>query len=88
MRFTPIDFSQNTLLAALNNPTRRVLDQARMVGSMEQTVPMLSEATKLDIGTVQSAILQLTRLGIAQPTRKIGNAQAYKFHLENKLFRA
>jgi len=88
MRFTPIDFSQNALLAALKSPTRRVLDQARMVGSMEQTVPMLSEARKLDIGTVQSAILRLTRLGIAQPTRKIGNAQAYKFNLENKLFRA
>ncbi len=88
MRITPIDFSQNTLLAALKNPTRRILDQARMAGSMEQTAPMLSEATKLDIRTVQSAMLQLTRLGIAQPTRKIGNAQAYKFNLENKRFRA
>ena len=55
---------------------------------MELTVPALAEATKLDIQSVQSAILQLTRLGIAQPTRKIGNAQAYKFNLENKLFRA
>jgi hypothetical protein len=88
MRITPIDFSQNAMFAALKYPTRRILDQARIAGSMEQTVPMLSEATKLDIETVQSAILQLTRLGIAQPTRKIGNAQAYKFNLENKLFRA
>jgi len=88
MRITPIDFSQNALLAALKSPTRRVLDQARMVGGMEQTVPMLSEATKLDIETVQSVILRLTRLGIAQPTRKIGNAQAYKFNLEDKIFRA
>ncbi len=88
MRITPIDFSQNALLAALKSPTRRVLEQARMVGGMEQTVPMLSEATKLDIETVQSAILRLTRLGIAQPTRKIGNAQAYKFNLEDKIFRA
>ena len=87
MRITPIDFSQNTLLTALKNPTRRILDQARIAGSMELTVPSLAEATKLDIQTVQSAILQLTRLGIAQPTRKIGNAQAYKFNLENKLYR-
>ena len=87
MRITPIDFSQNALLAALKNPTRRILDQARVARSMELTVPTLAEATKLDIETVQSAILQLTRLGIAQPTRKIGNTQAYKFNLGNKLFR-
>jgi len=52
---------------------------------MEQTVSMLSEATKLDIDTVQSALQHLTRLGLVQPTRKVGNAQAYKFNLENKL---
>jgi len=85
MRITPIDFSQNLLFTAFKNPIARVLDQARIVGSMEQTVSMLSEATKLDIDTVQSALQHLTRLGVVQPTRKVGNAQAYKFNLENKL---
>jgi len=85
MRITPIDFSQNLLFTAFKNPIARVLDQARIVGSMEQTVSMLSEATKLDIDTVQSALQHLTRLGLVQPTRKVGNAQAYKFNLENKL---
>jgi len=85
MRITPIDFSQNALLAALRNPTKRILDHARIAGSMELTVPALAEATKLDIETVQSAMLQLARLGIAQPTRKIGNAQAYKFIVQNGL---
>jgi predicted transcriptional regulator len=63
----------------------RVLDQARIVGSMEQTASMLSEATKLDYETVQSALQHLTRLGLVQPTRKIGNAQAYKFNVGDKL---
>jgi len=85
MRITPIDFSQNLLFTAFKNPIARVLDQARIVGSMEQTVSMLSEATKIDIDTVQSALQHLTRLGLVQPTRKVGNAQAYKFNLENKL---
>jgi len=85
MRITPIDFSQNLLFTAFKNPIARVLDQARIVGSMEQTVSMLSEATKIDIDTVQSALQHLTRLGLVQPTRKVENAQAYKFNLENKL---
>jgi len=85
LRITPIDFSQNLLFAALKNPMARVLDHARAVGNVEQTVSMLSEATKLDLETVESALQQLTRLGVAQPTRKIGNMQAYKFNLENRL---
>lgn len=85
MRITPIDFSQNLLFTAFKSPITRVLDQARIVGSMEQTATMLSDATKLDIETVQSALQHLTRLGLVQPTRKIGSAQAFKFKLENKL---
>jgi len=61
------------------------LDEARVVGSVEQTVSTLSEATKLDYETVQSALGHLTKLGLVQPTRMVGNAQAYKFTLENGL---
>ena len=46
---------------------------------------MLSEATKLDCETVESTLQHLTKLGLAQPTRKVGNAQAYKFNVENEL---
>jgi predicted transcriptional regulator len=52
---------------------------------MEQTVSMLSEATKLDYNTVQSALHHLAKLGLVQPTRMVGNAQAYKFNVENEL---
>ena len=85
MRITPIDFSQNLLLGAFKNPIARVLEEARIGRNMELTVSMLSEATKLDYPTVESALQHLTRLGLAQPTRKVGNAQAYKFNLDNRL---
>src|SRR6266849_5356485 len=85
MRITPIDFSQNLLFSALKNPIARVLEEARIGGNIEQTVSMLSEATKLDCETVESTLQHLTKLGLAQPTRKVGNAQAYKFNLENGL---
>jgi predicted transcriptional regulator len=84
LRITPIDFSQNLLFAVAKNPMARVLDHAKIAGNVEQTVSMISEATKLDLETVESALQQLTRLGLAQPTKKIGNMQAYKFNLENK----
>src|SRR5260370_17790170 len=83
LRITPIDFSQNLFFAAVKSPMARVLDQARIAGGVEQTVFSLSEATKLDVETVESALQHLTRLGLAQPSRKIGNAQAYKFNLDN-----
>ena len=85
MRITLIDFSQNLVFAALKNPMVRVLEHARAIGNLEQTISMLSEATKLDHDTVESAVQQLARLGVAQQTRKIGNMQAYKFNLDNKL---
>jgi DNA-binding transcriptional ArsR family regulator len=84
LRIRPIDFSQGLLYGVFKNPMARVLDQARIVGSIEQTVSMLSEATKLDYETVQSALQDLTRLGLAHPTRMVGNAQAYRFNIENK----
>ena len=85
LRITPIDFSQNLLFAVAKNPIARVLDQARIAGNVEQTVSTLSEATKLDFETVESSLQQLTRLGIAQTTRKVGNMQAYKFNLDTRL---
>jgi hypothetical protein len=85
MRIRPIDFSQGLLYSAFKNPVARVLDEARIVGNMEQTVSMLSESTRLDYETVQSALEHLTKLGFAEPTRKVGNAQTYKFNIENQL---
>ncbi len=66
-------------------PVARVLDEARIVGNMEQTVSMLSRSTKLDYKTVQTAIDRLTKHGMVQKSRRVGNAQTYRFNVENDL---
>jgi hypothetical protein len=34
---------------------------------------------------VQSALQHLTKVGIVRPTRMVGNAQVYRFNVENGL---
>jgi len=67
------------------DPTARIIEEARIFGNMEQTVSMLSDATKLDYKTVKSVLKHLMDVGFVQKTRKIGNAQAYRFNVENEL---
>lgn len=67
------------------SPTALVLDQARIVGNTEQTVTMLSDSTRLDYKTVKSALEHLIGIRLVHKTRKIGNAQAYRFNVENEL---
>lgn len=66
-------------------PVARVLDQARIVGNMEQTVPMLVESTGLTFKTVQKAIAKLVKYGFVKRSRKISNAQTYQFDVEKDL---
>jgi len=73
------------LSSLFRDPVARVLEEARIVGNMEQTVSMLSESTKLDYKTVKSALQHLRKFGYVSETRKIGNAQAYRFNVENEL---
>ena len=63
----------------------RVLDQSILVGNMEQTVRMLADSTELDYKTVQSSLRKLEGLGLVKKGRKVGNAQTYKFSVENHL---
>ena len=63
----------------------RVLDQARIVGNMEQTIPMLVQSTGLTFKTVQKAVLRLNQIGLVKRSRKIANAQTYRFDVENEL---
>ena len=63
----------------------RVLDQSVLVGNMEQTVRMLADSTELDYKTVQSSLERLERLGLVKKGRKVGNAQTYRFNVENDL---
>jgi predicted transcriptional regulator len=52
---------------------------------MEQTVPMLAESTGLTFKTVQKAIAKLVEYGFVKRSRKISNAQTYRFDVENEL---
>jgi hypothetical protein len=63
----------------------RVLDQSLLVGNMEQTISMLGESTGLSFKTVQKVVGKFVEKRVMEPTRKIGNAQAYKFNVENDL---
>ncbi len=63
----------------------KVLDQAAYVGSMEQTIPMLVESTGMSFKTVQKAVMELNKLGLVKRSRKIGNAQTYRFDVRNDL---
>ena len=71
--------------AIFGNPIARVLDQCLIVGNMEQTVSMLAGSTNLSYKTVEKAVQRLLDLGLMSFTRKIGNARAYKFEVENHL---
>ena len=66
-------------------PIARLLDQALIVGNMEQTISILAESTNLSYKTTKEALEKLVKMGFAAPTRKIGNAQAYRFRVENHL---
>jgi hypothetical protein len=66
-------------------PVARVLDQALIVGKMEQTIAILADSTNLSYKTTKEALEKLVKMGFVAPTRKIGNAQAYQFRVENHL---
>jgi DNA-binding GntR family transcriptional regulator len=66
-------------------PVATVLDQALYVGDMEQTIPLLVESTGLSFKTVQKAIKQLNKFGLVKRSRRIGNAQTYRFDVGNDL---
>jgi len=71
--------------AVFGNPTAKVLDQCLIVGNMEQTISMLAESTDLSYKTVLSVVEKFENLGFMTATRKIGNAQAYRFEVKNHL---
>jgi hypothetical protein len=66
-------------------PIARLFDQAYIVGNSEQTISMLAESTNLSYKTTKEALMKLVNMGFVVATRRIGNAQAYKFHVENHM---
>jgi hypothetical protein len=66
-------------------PVARLFDQALIVGKMEQTITILADSTNLSYKTTKEALEKLIKMGFVVPTRKIGNAQAYQFQVENHM---
>ncbi len=85
-RTTDLDGSLTTLFG---NPQGRaiakVLDQSTLDGTMEQTVRMISDSTNLDYKTIQKSLKRLERYGFVKKSRKVGNAQTYKFNVGSDL---
>lgn len=78
-----IDVFVGPLTNIFGNPIARVLDQSLIVGNMEQTISMLAELTGLSYKTVLTVVEKLERFGFMRATRKIGNAQAYSFEMND-----
>jgi len=62
-----------------------LLDLSLIVGNMEQTTSILAESTNLSYKTTKTVLQKLEKIGFVAPTRKIGNAQTYKFQVENHM---
>ncbi len=66
-------------------PKARILDQALLLGSGEFTVSGLADGTGLSYKTVQSYLKYLEKIRWVTETRRMGNAQAYRFNVENHM---
>jgi len=67
------------LYKIFRNSTAKLLDQIEIVGTMPQTISMLSESTDLTFKTVQKIVLRLIEMGFMEEFGKIGNASVYRF---------
>jgi len=76
---------EGALTQVFGGPTAKVLDQAMYVGGVEQTIHMLVQSTGLTYKTVQKAVVKLNRLGLVKRSRKVGNAQTYRFDVRKDL---
>jgi DNA-binding transcriptional regulator GbsR (MarR family) len=63
----------------------RILDQSLILGKFEFTISILAEATGLTYKTVKSCLERLQDLKWVKPTRRLGNAQAYMFDVEDRM---
>lgn len=64
-----------------NCSSAKVLDLVQIVGNMPLTIKMMRESTELSYKTIKTAVKRFVKLGLMVETAKVGNAQAYKFHI-------
>jgi len=61
----------------------RILDQSLLLGKLEFTVSTIADGTDLTYKTVKTYLAHLQKIGFVLPTRKLGNAQAYRFDINH-----
>ena len=66
-------------------PMARILDQSLFLGSAEFTTSILADGAGITFKTAHNCIDHLQKLGWVTGTRKLGNAQAYRFNAENHM---
>lgn len=74
------DVYRGVFYSIFHNNIALVLDQVNLVGIMEQTISTLAELTNLSYPTADRAVVALTKSGMMEKTRMVGNAQAYAFN--------
>jgi DNA-binding transcriptional regulator GbsR (MarR family) len=81
------DYFDSGPLASIlqGDPGARILDQALLLGNAEFTVSGMADGTGLSYKTVQSYLKHLGSIEWVIATRKMGNAQAYRFNIENHM---
>lgn len=67
------------------DPKGRVLDQSLLLGRLEFTVSTIADGTDLTYKTVKEYLKHLEKNGFVVRTRKMGNAQAYRFDIESHM---
>ncbi len=66
------------------SPTARILDQASLVGHMEQTVGMLAESANLTHMKTREIVWRLRKQGLIRKGRRQGRTQTYRFNVEKE----
>jgi len=82
------NFDEGPMTMICGSAMGPILDQSLLLGNLEFTVSTLVEATGLTYKTVKSCLSRLEKMKPGPwvtPTRKLGNAQAYKFNVENHM---
>lgn len=79
-------FDAGPLATLLQGEKRaRILDQALLLGNGEFTISHLADGTGLSYKTVQSYLKHLESIKWVAASRKMGNAQTYRFNVENHM---
>jgi len=71
------------LTKIFSNSTAMILDQSLLVGSMQQSILMLSEVADLSYNTTEKVVKRLVSIGLMEYIGKIKNVRFFRFKMDN-----